>query len=127
MSIQQEVLNTIVNNPGLTPRAYFDKMPGVRYNTLSSMISNLHKAKLVKREPVDNSNTFTYLPTELAYVASNGKAAKKRAVRRAFKRGKTQAGVLVVIQYGRNESITLSMDDAEEVSRYLNRMFPGNK
>lgn len=116
-TIVEKVLTHVKAHPGLNSQQIGEAI-GEAPRSVSAALSYLTRQKAVGREgnPRDGYRYDVALP--VGYIKSKRKRANGHGGN-----GRVAVGILVTLQYGKRESLTLSLEDAEQIYTQLHGIF----
>jgi DNA-binding IclR family transcriptional regulator len=125
--VDRAALDAIEKHPGLTPNELAVHLP-VKPSSVSALLSRLVTERMVNRLKVPMSPAFRYYPRAAALPPGED-SWDNTLVRHAPTRANGHAepargtGVLLVIEVGKNETMTLNFDQARKVYAQLAEIF----
>jgi hypothetical protein len=126
-NVDRAALDVIEKHPGLTPNELAVHLP-IKPSSVSALLSRLVTERMVNRLKVPMSPAFRYYPRS-ATLPPGEDGWDNTLVRVARGRGNGNApppranGVLLVIEVGKNETMTLNFDQARKVYAQLAEIF----
>jgi hypothetical protein len=127
--VDRAALDAIEKHPGLTPNELAVHLP-IKPSSVSALLSRLVTERMVNRLKVPMSPAFRYYPRAAALPAGEDQWDNTLVrVSRGSARANGHAepargtGVLLVIEVGKNETMTLNFDQARKVYAQLAEIF----
>jgi hypothetical protein len=128
-STEKLALDVIERQPGIKPIEMLEQLGVMSKSSVSAITSRLVTLRKVNRLKVPMSASFAYFPKD--YPLPEGHTTwDNKLVRKEHGNGNGHAAVpsggksLITIQYGESESLTFTLEQAQDVYEQLQRFVP---
>lgn len=116
---RQQVINAVRDNPGITCRQATDKLK-LPSGTVSSQLTQLWQQKVFQRVEGANGYGYTLSGTGEPVKPNGTKPHRKHRTRR---HESSTATVLMMVQWGKNKSDLMTVDEARAIWLDLGKLF----